>query len=379
MVNKFWLYRLTFVVIAVIIGANTILGKAIPVSSQDSEPTIYRDLAWSPDGTQIAFTFGSDYTDSDIGVVNVSTGIITNLTPEMSGRQDWPIWSPDSQHLAFVSTTFESADLSQVASETWIMNRDGTEAKVLGETQSVKLVTVGFSPSDDTILVMNEVVDYRTRVYRPAVLALDIQNVHHQRFELPTSGDLTVLALSPDGSQLAFVTTTGSDDSIWVVDYTGPTFKNAEAVYASKHWISYLGWSPDGNFLIFGETDADYSIGVFKIIDIDTGEPTLLSLHLPSEARFPKYAPDGSRIVFSMGDPSDPNLWRIWSMDSDGTELTNVTTEVDGNIHTDVIWSPDSTSIAFVVTTTTEDYQIQSSEIWLIEADGSSPINLTPR
>ena len=67
-------------------------------------------LAWSPDGKQIAYTcrkkYGLDYaisTNSDIYLYDLATGTHTNLTEGNMGYDTNPIYSPDGQWIAWQS------------------------------------------------------------------------------------------------------------------------------------------------------------------------------------------------------------------------------------------------------------------------------------
>ena len=60
------------------------------------------DPSWSPWGDRIAFTCTRGFATTDICVVEVATGAVTNLTP--GGRNDsHPDWSPDRQTIIFSS------------------------------------------------------------------------------------------------------------------------------------------------------------------------------------------------------------------------------------------------------------------------------------
>jgi Tol biopolymer transport system component len=53
-------------------------------------------LVWSPDGTRVAFSDGSD-------IWVVSQFSATNLTNTPADGDTWPTWSPDGTRIAFVS------------------------------------------------------------------------------------------------------------------------------------------------------------------------------------------------------------------------------------------------------------------------------------
>ncbi len=59
-----------------------------------------RSLAWSPDGTQLAFVSARG-THAFVGVLTVATGTLTWLQPSLD-TDDAPAWSPDGTRLAFL-------------------------------------------------------------------------------------------------------------------------------------------------------------------------------------------------------------------------------------------------------------------------------------
>ena len=78
--------------------------------------------AWSPDGTEIAFSILDENRNTSIWKVNVEGGdpipLVTN------GKENYaPSWSPDSEWIAFQST------LTSTKSEVWIMRRDGSDLR----------------------------------------------------------------------------------------------------------------------------------------------------------------------------------------------------------------------------------------------------------
>jgi TolB protein len=60
-------------------------------------------LAWSPDGSKLAVGIdGRAPNFGDIGVVDVSTGRLTNLT-HRPGQESGPAWSPDGRKIVFLA------------------------------------------------------------------------------------------------------------------------------------------------------------------------------------------------------------------------------------------------------------------------------------
>ena len=60
-----------------------------------------RGLAWSPDGRYLALARGDG--DFEIFVVDVASGEARNLTDNERVNDQWPTWSPDSAHIAYLS------------------------------------------------------------------------------------------------------------------------------------------------------------------------------------------------------------------------------------------------------------------------------------
>jgi hypothetical protein len=97
--------------------------------------------AWSPDGTEIAFSILEGNGSASIWKVNMSGGDPVLLADDAT--EDYaPAWSPDSQWIAFQST------LTSNRSEIWLMHRDGTGRKQITESGGGKFWSRGpcFSP-----------------------------------------------------------------------------------------------------------------------------------------------------------------------------------------------------------------------------------------
>jgi TolB protein len=77
------------------------------------------------------------------------------------------------------------------------------------------------------------------------------------------------------------------------------------------------------------------------------------------------------RIAFS---GADGTTWQIYSVEPDGSGLTQLTTMSDLEVATEPAWSPDGGQIAFVVV---EDGGSGRSDIWLMEADGGNAHPIT--
>lgn len=98
-------------------------------------PTEVTDVAWSPDGTMIAFRFIdlNDVTldDDDIEQIYVTNSELTEMlavTPE-SMLCNYPQWSPDSTRLVFACQGQREGN-----SDIWLVNKDGSDLQQLTDT-----------------------------------------------------------------------------------------------------------------------------------------------------------------------------------------------------------------------------------------------------
>lgn len=119
-----------------------------------------------------------------------------------------------------------------------------------------------------------------------------------------TLGDGDAPAISPDGSQVAFVH--DGDNRVWIAPTDGS--KDAKAFFFDRGSASELTWSPDGKALAFTSDRGDHAfIGVFR------SDSTPIEYLAPSTSRdfSPQWSPDGKRIAFVRiggdgGPPQDP-------------------------------------------------------------------------
>jgi Periplasmic component of the Tol biopolymer transport system len=99
------------------------------------------------------------------------------------------------------------------------------------------------------------------------------------------------------------------------------------------------------------------------------GDNVQLLATTPGPKTDPVISPDGKKIVFTLGTVDASSASPLWSVNSDGTGLTQLTT--DGAIDYRPTWSADGSQIAFVST------RDANAEIYVMNADGSGQVNVT--
>jgi Tol biopolymer transport system component len=90
------------------------------VEQMGSTETIDNDPAWSPNGWWLAFDCASPERGSRICVMGVAEQVSAQLSPNSSGWDSMPVWSPDSSGVAYRSVQGGDALIMFV-------NSDGTQ------------------------------------------------------------------------------------------------------------------------------------------------------------------------------------------------------------------------------------------------------------
>jgi len=113
-------------------------------------------------------------------------------------------------------------------------------------------------------------------------------------------------------------------------------------------WVSDPQISPDGTRVAFVATtlseERDEYLSNVWMVDVDGGAPRRFSTG-PKRDREPRWSPDGTRLAF-VSEREGKKKGQLYVMPADGGEPTRLTDERHGV--GDPVWSPDGRSIAFV-------------------------------
>ena len=177
---------------------------------------------------------------------------------------------------------------------------------------------------------------------------------------------------SPDGRRIAFVSTSVKGSRINVMNADG---SNRFIVPLPPNSYN-LGprWSPNGQKLAFVSTVNPASDSSDYEIYITPASPNGTAVNISREPRrgdfLPEWSPDGKQIVWDSS--SSYQHSRVVVAPSDGSSRPRVLTG-DTWVYAQPRWSPNGRKIAYNVRPNGSNYD----EIYLMNADGSSQINLT--
>jgi Tol biopolymer transport system component len=168
--------------------------------------------------------------------------------------------------------------------------------------------------------------------------------------------------LSPDGRWVVFESDRSGHTNIYKLSLDGG---EPISLTSSPDQDKWARWSPDGQRIAFHRVrvegaDADAQI---YLVNADGTGVTRLTDH-PGLNLWPEWSPDGARLSFRRGTD-------LWVMNADGTQVTQLT-DAPG-VDQMASWSPDGQRLAF--------FRERGGycAIHVMNADGSDPINLTPK
>ncbi|HWR57513.1 MAG TPA: CARDB domain-containing protein, partial [Thermodesulfovibrionales bacterium] len=185
---------------------------------------------WSPDGRKIAYVFRDTYGYYRLGVYDMESAAVEQLTNDVSVTESNPSWSWDGTKVAFLSNKGGSNNV-------WIKD------VISG---SFSQVTNGFSPSNPKLSPDGNKVAYLKYQTYYNLYVKDL--IGGETTLVDSKADLYSLDWSPDSKKLAFASNANGNNDIYVADMAT---KVRTQITNSANSESSPSWSPDGGNIIF--------------------------------------------------------------------------------------------------------------------------------
>ncbi len=324
--------------------ASTILWCQAKRAVKPSDILRYVDITdpqVSPDGKWCTYTVSNvdtskDETDDDIWMVSWDGKENIQLTnskeDESSAR-----FSPDNKYISFLSSRFADDDdkhIDDAATQLWLMNRLGGEAKKITDLKN-DIEDYVWSPDGKKVLLVMNDIDYSDTAESgnrlPYVITryhfkqdiegyLDNRKTHlylldvaTQKIDTLTSGNYNEAnaARSPDSKRIAFVSNHSEDpdknenDDIFIMDAVKGSIS-----YRLTTWKGVdtdPQWSPDGKYIAYLQSSSDenftmYGQNILAVIPASGGQPDLISASFDKQVNAQRWSKDGKNIIALMED-----------------------------------------------------------------------------
>jgi len=290
------------------------------------------DFSVSPDGSQIAFSAINSATGAtDIMLLDLASGGLTQLTNCESATCTGPVWRPDGKTIAYDRTERDDAAASQDgrsgATRVWLL--DPTAIPATTRPLMSDLQILGHSPqwSGDGRMIAF------TSTNLDAIIVTNLDT--GQETSIP-GGSGSSGALSPDGSQLAYPEIvvsegTGVNSMLWLADLAaGGRTQLTEA--GGQVNDSRAQWRPDGGTLAVARRNEN-AMRSTQVVEMNpvTGETRPLTTDPRYSNMLFWWDAAGTALVLQrfpeMDENGQPNLNgqpEIWTLDVNTGALTFV-------------------------------------------------------
>jgi eukaryotic-like serine/threonine-protein kinase len=320
-----------------------------------SYPGVAGDPTFSPDGSQMAFTWDGEKQDnSDIYVKLVDSGAPLRLTTNPAD-DGGPAWSPDGRLIAFLRVSGDAG-----VELLLISPLGGVERKLADLRQGVNAgwwSAPAWTPDSKFVAVRDDT----------AIVLVSIESGEKRKLTSPPAGWAGdyYAAISPDGRTLAFARIrNGPTSDIFVAPVSDGA--SSRQLTHDNRVIGGLAWTPDGKEIVFASDRANDS--TLWRISASGGTPERLPV-VGADASNPAIARQGRRAAFVRGS-TRTSFWRL-DLSPEGLRRPAVrvmaSTRGDGS----PMISPDGSHIAF------DSDRSGSTEVWVCDSQGGNAVQLT--
>lgn len=195
------------------------------------------------------------------------------------------------------------------------------------------------------------------------------------------TGDMTPTRLenwgfdwSPDGTKIIYsqMLRTRKGSTRRAVLITDLATGDRTVVVRGRDWGHSPRWSPDGTAIVF-LIPHNHRTEVYTVNTDGTNLTRLTDSARGVDNSAPHWSPDGTRLLFSRVHRDDPSDYDLWIMDADGTSKQVLASENSREYWGR--WSPDGTRVAYARIGAWSSL----AHIWVIDPDGGAPFKVTRR
>jgi len=336
-------------------------GESRRVTEPNEPPGGHGAPVWSPDGQRIAF-ISSDMGVSAVWSVPSKGGKPTRLLERSTNTYIFDLLlSPGGDRLFFTARTWNGSTHDAL----WTVALEPNAGSPIGEptqlASSAPSVIRHLTLSADGSLLAYTALSMTSNLAAIQLSPLSAHGVGEPRFVThDTSERNNFPSFSPNGSTIAFRRAlSGSGSDIWIIGADG---ENPRQLTAHEAEEDLPQWFPDGDRVLFQRYED--RAGLWSV-SIESGREEFVHPIKPDWGYW-KLSPDGQQVVFGSDRSGAPNLWTAPLRDDQARQLT-----FDDEMMAFPSWSPDGKHIAL------EMKRGADIHIAIIPAEGGTPTQLT--